>query len=278
MTLSASDPDVLDAQLLFHLHAGVEAIVVVGGEAKTLEAHDGSRVRAARAADDAREAIAQLDPDWVIDAAAGEFWWPRGATLAEILSKIPAEFGTVQAIVRPFLRVEGDVQPFEERTVYRLSAQAMLDDPTGSPRPTRRLAHRRVVDVSGYDDGLPGSELRPLRGWYPIEVLSLPLAGAMATRAEIERGLAEGVVQEDTRVRDALRTVRSAGELTFPRPTVVDNALFAVDAAVLGEADALRIRRDLDGMEQRLAELEENLAVRVERKLRKLVRGGRTSE
>jgi hypothetical protein len=274
MTLSASDPDVLDAQLLFHLHAGVDAIVVVGGDAKALEAHNGSRVRPARAADDLRHAVAELDSDWVIDAGAGEFWWPRGATLAEILSKIPAEFGTVQGIARPFLRVEGDVQPFEERMVYRLSAQAMLDD----PRPTRRLAHRREVDVSGYDDGLPDSSLRPLRGWYPIEVLTLPLEGAATSRAEIERGLADGVIQEDTRVRDALRTARSGGQLTFPRPTVVDNALFAVDAAVLGEGDALRIRRDLDGMEQRLAVLEENLAVRVERKLRSLVRGGRTSE
>ena len=247
MTLRAGgDAAVSEAQRAFHLAAGVDEIAEPGAAAAS--------------------------GDWIVPAEPGEFWWPRGGSLSEVLAAIPAEYDVVQALVRPFVASE-TAADFEQRLTYRLSAQALLDDPAGSPRPTRRLAHRAGVDVSGYDGEIPKAALRPLRGWYPIEVLSAAGADVLPQGA-IDEGIANGTIHEDTRLRDALQAVRDGRELEFPRPTVAENAWFAVDAAVLGEADAFGIRDDIDLLEQRLAVLEENLGVRIERKLRSLVRRG----
>jgi hypothetical protein len=85
----------------------------------------------------------------------------------------------------------------------------------------------------------------------------------------LERGLQDGTLVIDTRLRDALRRLRDGKPLTFPRPTVVDEAAYAVDVAALGEADVVRLQRRLDTLEQRLLTIERRPAVRVERKLRR---------
>ena len=88
----------------------------------------------------------------------------------------------------------------------------------------------------------------------------------------LERGLADGSLVPDTRLRDALRTLREGEPLTFPRPTVVDEAAYAVDVAALGEADVVRLQRRLDTLEQRLRALEHGPGLRA---YRKLTRAGR---
>jgi len=87
--------------------------------------------------------------------------------------------------------------------------------------------------------------------------------------AALERGRQDGSLVIDTRLRDALRTLREGKALTFPRPTVVDEAAYAVDVAALGEADVVRLQRRLDTLEQRLLTVERRPAVRIERKLRR---------
>ena len=95
---------------------------------------------------------------------------------------------------------------------------------------------------------------------------------------ELERGVAEGRLVVDTRLRDALRQLRdsegrgylppaSAPDLRFPLPTLVEDAEYAVEAAVLGEADVVRLQRRLDELERRLLSLELRLPNRVYRKL-----------
>ena len=84
----------------------------------------------------------------------------------------------------------------------------------------------------------------------------------------LERGLKEGSLVIDTRLRDALRMLGEGKQLTFPRPTVVDEAAYAVDVAALGEADVVRLQRRLDTLEQRLLTVERRPSVRIERKLR----------
>jgi hypothetical protein len=183
---------------------------------------------------------------WVIEAEPGELWWPRGGTTAEVLSSVPDEYDAVHAIVRPFVPVEG--AETLETMVYRSSGQASLRVVSRVPEPRR-----------------------PLRGWFPIEVLRL-LPGALVANAEIEAGIAAGVIHRDTRVVDAFAALDRGETPEFPRPSVVEDALLAADVAVLGEADAFRLRDELDEVERRLRAVEERAAIRVERRLRNLLR------
>jgi hypothetical protein len=74
--------------------------------------------------------------------------------------------------------------------------------------------------------------------------------------AALERGVATGTLAVDTRLRDALRTLRAGGTLTFQQPTDADDVAYAVETAVLDEAYIVRAQRRLDALEQRLAALE----------------------
>jgi glycosyl transferase family 2 len=73
----------------------------------------------------------------------------------------------------------------------------------------------------------------------------------------LEQGITDGSMVIDTRLRDALRQIRAGEPLTFPLPTLADDAEYAVEAAALTEAYAVRAQRRLDGIEQRLHSLEE---------------------
>lgn len=82
----------------------------------------------------------------------------------------------------------------------------------------------------------------------------------------LERGLAEGTVVVDTRLRDALRSLRSDGgdgahvfrrppgpPLAFERPDLADEARYAAEASALDEAEVVRLRRRLDAVADALA-------------------------
>jgi hypothetical protein len=73
----------------------------------------------------------------------------------------------------------------------------------------------------------------------------------------LQRGLDEGTLVVDTRLRDALRALREGKRLGFPAATDADETAYAVEAAVLDESYAVRAQRRLDGIEQRLLSLEE---------------------
>jgi hypothetical protein len=60
--------------------------------------------------------------------------------------------------------------------------------------------------------------------------------------------------------------------LVFPRPSVVDDALFAVEAAVVSQADDVRVRRQVDDLEQRVQTLESQVGVRIQRLAERLLR------
>jgi hypothetical protein len=72
----------------------------------------------------------------------------------------------------------------------------------------------------------------------------------------LARGLADGTLALDTRLRDALRAIRAGERPTFPQPPAGDDVAYAVEAAVLDEAYMVRAQRDLDALEQRLESLE----------------------
>jgi hypothetical protein len=346
MTLVTRDErDIVEQHLAFHRAAGIDAVIVTDhastdGTADVLErhAHDGF-VRLLREPDGpfrqrewvtrmARLAATELGADWVINGDADEFWWPRGGSLGEVLAAVPRRYGIAQSFVRHFVPVADDGRRFEERMTYRLSPTAPINDPASPWRPYRKVVHRAAPGIELVEGGhaVRSAELRPLRGWYPIECLHFPLrtpaqverkgqvwgdavekfyAGAEVARMpgtayhavqheaavrgevdayyaslaiaeeELAAGLSGGLLAEDTRVRDALRTIGVGGAPSFPRPSTLDTAAFAVEAAVLAEADVVRTQRWLDDLEQRLTRVERRFPYRAERVLRRVLRRGR---
>ncbi len=81
-------------------------------------------------------------------------------------------------------------------------------------------------------------------------------ASLVVDDAALQQGLRDGTLALDTRVRDALRAIHAGEPLAFPAPTLADDAAYAVEAAALTEAYAVRAQRQLDGIEQRLLGLE----------------------
>jgi len=71
--------------------------------------------------------------------------------------------------------------------------------------------------------------------------------------AAVQRGLEEGSLAVDTRLRDALRAVRRAEEVVFEGSPSVDERL----ALAFSEAEAVRRQRWLDGLDSRLRRLED---------------------
>jgi hypothetical protein len=85
----------------------------------------------------------------------------------------------------------------------------------------------------------------------------------------LEDGLHDGSLVIDTRLRDVLRALRAdadgrsfalpserRGPLSFPTPDTTDEVTYAAEAAALDESYAVRVQRQLDGLEQRLLSLE----------------------
>jgi Glycosyl transferase family 2 len=81
-------------------------------------------------------------------------------------------------------------------------------------------------------------------------------AALVVDDAALEQGLRDGTLVLDTRLRDALRSLRAGETLAFAPPALSDDAEYAVEAAALTEAYAVRAQRRLDGIEQRLHSLE----------------------
>jgi hypothetical protein len=149
----------------------------------------------------------------------------------------------VEVLHFPFRSLE---QIERKASIYRASPETRLHD-----------AHRRIHGA--LQEGNLTDEFRTL----------------VVDPAALERGLADGTLVSDTRLRDALRTL-AGGEpvpasprpgtfalpsggrtgLQLPRPTVVEDAAYAVEAAVLGEADTVRVQRRIDELEKRLSRLE----------------------
>jgi hypothetical protein len=73
----------------------------------------------------------------------------------------------------------------------------------------------------------------------------------------LARGLEEGSLVVDDRLRGALRALQRRERLTFPTPSQAEDAVHAVEAAALSDAYAVRAQRRLDDLEQRLDALEQ---------------------
>jgi hypothetical protein len=327
MTLLArNEADIVDAQVAFHLHAGVDYVVATdnGSDDGTLEILEryeraGLLHLLREPGDDmrqpewvtrmARMAATDFGADWVINADADEFWWPRGGTLKEVLRLVPERYGVVRGCWRHFLPLaEGDPD-FAEHMTVRLCAPAHPGTKSTIYHAHQKVAHRAdpEVEIDRGNHNATGSDLEPLRTWHPFEVLHFSVrsfeqlerkarggwgrssdevvehklqllrAGRegrldgyfeehAVTRAALARGLADGTLAVDTRLRDSLRVLRepdgtyrlprSGPLLTFAAPDVADAAAYAAEVSVLAEIDGIvRAEERVRALEARLAGL-----------------------
>jgi hypothetical protein len=331
--LARDEADIVDAQVAFHLNAGVDFVVATDngsrdGTAEILEAYarEGCLHLIHEPAEGLRQgewvtrmarlAATEFGADWVINSDADEFWWPRGGSLKDVLAAVPERYGIVQAFWRSFVPRPDDGDFFAERMTLLLSQHAAINDPTSFYRPVTKVAHRadpNVVVGRGNHD-LVATPYVAFPTWYPIEVLHFPLRSGAQWKRKVElqgeaftkhiaragtgyhlkgygalrsgsieeqhstlvvgdeaaaRGLADGTLVADTRLRDALRALRlepgrargfalpseREASLTLPTPTLADDAAYAAEAAALVEAYVVRAQRRLDRLEQRMLSL-----------------------
>lgn len=330
MTLLArNEADVVDAQLAYHLHAGVDFVIATDnassdGTTEILERYEraGCLRLFREEADDMRQAewvtrMARLaatehGADWVLHADADEFWWPRGGSLKDVLATVPERYGVLRGCWRHFLPRPDDGFFFAERMTVRLATPAHPGAKETVFHAHQKVAHRAhpEVEIEAGNHNAHASGLEPLRAWHPLEVMhfSFRSPAQMASKAQgggwlrnpayepaqhqillddavregrveayydtfaldddaLARGLADGQLALDTRLRDALRALREddgtfalpgAGQrLAFPRPSAADDAAYAAEASVLVEIDGIvRAEQRVHALERRLDALE----------------------
>jgi glycosyltransferase involved in cell wall biosynthesis len=316
--LVRNEEDILDAHLSFHLNAGVDVVLVIDngsddGTPEILEryARDG-RVDVTREEGEysqmewvtamARRAATEFGADWVINSDADEFYWPRGGTLEDVLSAVPARYGGVRGMLRTFApRPYGD-NFFAERMIVRVCNPGAEDNSPFSPR--FKAMHRGDPHVTV----LPGSNralargLDPLPGWYPVDVLHFPIRSLehftekylrwwalLRTRFSeavheahcrgglrelyesyvvddeaLETGVADGTLAIDTRLRDAMRSLGAQPSKPFAFSNDAVDAAYLAELAILEDGDPhAHAQRKAEDLEARLAAIEQSRSVRI---------------
>jgi hypothetical protein len=340
MTLLVRDEaDIVDAQIAFHLAAGVDFVIATDNRSEdattdVLERYEREgRLRLLREDGDdlrqsewvtrmARLAATEHGADWVLNADADEFWWPRGTSLHDVLAAVPAHYGVVRAAWRNFVPRPDGHAFFAERMTARLCTPSFHPHPLSTHS---KSAHRAVPDVRigrGNHEAF-GTGLHPVRGWYPMEILHFPVrslehclrkyvtqfvalernaekgipghmeeayrayrAGRLAefyaplvvADDELARGLADGSLALDTRLRDVLRSLgfgegsgRRERAIPFQLPAVPEAAAYAAEYSALQESDlGLALGERVDAFERGIASLERGPLARA----RAAVRGG----
>jgi len=236
----------------------------------------------------ARLAATEHGADWILNTDADEFWMPRTGTLKGSLGAVPSEIGVVWALTCHFVPRPEDGRPFAERMTARYAPQAALNDPTSPYRPHAKAAHRADPEiVVWFGSHRVTTSMRALPGWHPADVFHFPFrtleqyerksarrargdrplgqyvrglqareggrleevyASLVVGDEAVARGVADGSLAEDTRLRDALRG--------FPPARGGNDRRYARDEAALRDADLVRVVRRLDGVRARVGELE----------------------
>jgi len=342
MTLLVRDEaDIVDAQIAFHLHAGVDFVIATDnrsqdGTTEILERYERAGVlHVIREQGDemrqsewvtrmARLAATDLGADWVLNTDADEFWWPRGGYLKDVLETVPERYGVIRGCWRHFLPRPEDGAFFAERMTVRLGQPAFPGDKTTIFHAHQKVAHRADpnVTVEAGNHNALAAGLDPIRAWHPIEVLHFSFrsvsqlerkgqgawlrtegyeptlhqfllddalragrledfyAAFAVTDEALERGVQDGSLAVDTRLRDALRSLRAEDGafrlpdpgaqslLSFPRAGVLEDGLYAGEAAVLVDIDSVvRAERRVDAFDERLAVLERGPLSRLRHRL-----------
>lgn len=194
MTILVRDEaDVIDAQIAYHLEAGVDFVIAtdhesVDGTTEILEryAREGHLLRLEERGkiDEvlwrsrmARIAAREYEADWVINTDADEFWLSSTGTIRDVLAEVPEYYGVVGGVICHVVPRPDDGAPFFERMTARLVQHAPINDPTSPWRPSPKVVHRGDPDVTVLHAGYwieKTGRLEQLPGWRPFDVLHFP--------------------------------------------------------------------------------------------------------
>jgi hypothetical protein len=274
MTLLArNEADVVDAQIAFHLHAGVDHVIATDNASNDetpaiLERYEraGHLQLLREPGDDMRQAewvtrMARLaatehGADWVIHADADEFWWPRGGSLKDVLASVPPRFGLVRGCWRHFLPRPDDGAFFAERMTVRLAEPAHPGDKRTIYHSHQKVAHRgdREVEIEAGNHNAEAPGLEPLRAWHPLEVLHFSFRSVAQLERKARGGWLRNQGYEPAAHQILLDEAFREGRVdAFYNTFAVDEAALkqgladgtmAVDTRV---RDALRALRGADG-------------------------------
>ncbi len=233
MTLLVRDEaDIVDAQIAFHLHAGVDFVIATDnrstdGTTEILERYERSGHLALLHEDGddmrqqewvtrmARLAATDFGADWVLNADADEFWWPRGGSLKHVLDVVPDRFGVVRGCWRHFLPQVDSDGTFFERMIVRLRTPAFPGDKSTIHHAHQKVAHRADPDVEierGNHNAI-ARRLEPLRSWHPIEVLHFSLRSVEQLSRKARGGWRRSPVDDQTEHQIRLDTAYREGRL-----------------------------------------------------------------
>jgi hypothetical protein len=313
MTLLVRDEaDVLDHQIRYHLDQGVDFVIATDhrssdGTTEILARYEreGALHLIREEAEGLRQsewvtrmarlAATEFAADWVINADADEFWWPREGRLQEVLAAVPPRFGALRGIWRHFVLRPDGPEPFYDRMTVR---RAPALEWTSPYHVQVKVAHRAGADVvvsKGNHDAF-GARLRLLRDWYPFEVLHFPIrsreqlrrkyvtaseAGRRGEGDRLPRHIAAAAAHladdadevyarflvDDDAVEAGLADGSMAadtrvrdvvrGSSPLPLPSLADDVALAQEIDQLHDHDAAtRLRVRADAVERRLAVLE----------------------
>jgi hypothetical protein len=249
--LVRDEADVVDAQIAFHLNAGVDLVVATDnrsedGTTEILERYEregylhllrepGQDLRQTEwVTRMARLAATELGADWILNTDADEFWWPLGGDFRALFEVIPEHFGVVRGAWRSFVPRPDDDRFFAERMTVRTCRPEFVAHPLATHF---KSAHRARADVrvgrGNHEAFAPG--LVPLRGWHAIEVLHFPVRSYeqcvrkyvtqfVALELNAEKGIADHMAE-------AYRAYRAGRLEDFYAPLVVDDHALATGVA-----------------------------------------------
>ena len=274
MTLLVRDEaDVVDAQIAFHLHAGVDFVIAMDnastdGTTEILERYervgvlrliheDGDDMRQSEwVTRMARLAATEHSADWVINSDADEFWWPRGGSIKEVLGTVPARFGVVRGCWRHFLPRPDDGAFFAERMIVRTAMPAHPGDKETVFHAHQKVAHRAApqVEVEAGNHNVDGPGLDPIRAWHPLEVLHFSLRSIDQVARKADGGWHRSRTAERALHQTLLNEALLKGRITeYYNSVSIDVAASSsgrVDGSLVLDTrlrDALRLLRRDDG-------------------------------
>ena len=243
MTLLVRDEaDIVDAQIAFHLDAGVDFVVATDNRSEDGDDGDPRALRARGTSAPHPRAGRRPSPERVGDAhgaARGDrvrrrlgpqhrrrrvLVAARRRASATLFAAVPARFGVVRGAWRNFVPRPDDDRFFAERMTARLLHAVVPSASARARTSSRRTAPCRTFASVAETTRRSERGSSPLRGWYPIEILHFPVRSLehcmrkyVTQFVALERNAEKGIPGHMAEAYDAYRAGRARGLLRAAR-------------------------------------------------------------